>query len=160
MGISGDRWVVPPHKVMWKRLPYYDFSMLFPLAVLTHWGRGKMATITQATLSNAFSWMKMLRYRLKFHWSFNPKSPTNIPELVQIMAWRRPGDMPFSESMMVRLPTHICASPPQWVNALGYFIWLVFTLNTALPVRKKASCHVKSLWDRGIFLSQRKINSK
>ena len=32
------------------------------------------------------------------------------------MAWRRPGDKPLSESMMVRLPTHICVTRPQWVN--------------------------------------------
>ena len=42
----------------------------------------------------------------------------NIPALVQIMAWRRPGDKPLSETMMVRLPTHICVARPQWVNVL------------------------------------------
>ena len=41
----------------------------------------------------------------------------NIPALVQIMAWRRPGDKPLSEPMMVSLLTHICVTPPQWVNA-------------------------------------------
>ena len=40
----------------------------------------------------------------------------NIPALVQIMAWRRPGDKPLSGSMMVRLPTHICVTRPQWVH--------------------------------------------
>ena len=40
----------------------------------------------------------------------------NIPTLVQVMAWRRPGDKPLSEPMMVRLPTHICVTRPQWVN--------------------------------------------
>ena len=45
-----------------------------------------------------------------------PKGPTNsILELVQIMAWRRPGDKLSSEAMMVNLPTHICVSRPQWV---------------------------------------------
>ena len=39
----------------------------------------------------------------------------NIPALVQIMAWRRPGDKPLSEPMMVRLLTHICVTWPQWV---------------------------------------------
>ena len=39
----------------------------------------------------------------------------NIPALVQIMAWRRSGDKPLSEPMMVRLPTHICVTRPQWV---------------------------------------------
>ena len=33
------------------------------------------------------------------------------------MAWRRPGDKPLSEPMMVRLPTHICVTWPQWVNS-------------------------------------------
>ena len=36
---------------------------------LTHWGRDKMADIFQTTFSNAFSWMKILEFRLKFHWS-------------------------------------------------------------------------------------------
>ena len=40
----------------------------------------------------------------------------NIPALVQIMAWRRPGDKPLSEAMMANLPTHICVSRPEWVN--------------------------------------------
>ena len=48
---------------------------------------------------------------------FVPKdSINNIPALVQIMAWRRPGDKPLSEPMMVNLPTHICVTRPQWVN--------------------------------------------
>ena len=44
-----------------------------------------------------------------------------IPSLAQIKAWRRTGDKPLSEPMMVSLPTHICVTRPQWVNlnALG-----------------------------------------
>ena len=38
-------------------------------AMLTHWGRDKMAAICQTTFSNAFPWMKMYEFRLKFHWS-------------------------------------------------------------------------------------------
>ena len=38
----------------------------------------------------------------------------NIPALVQIMAWRRAGDKPLSEPMMLRLPTHICVTRPQF----------------------------------------------
>ena len=40
----------------------------------------------------------------------------NIPALVQIMAWRRPGDKPLSEPMMVILSMHICVTRPQWVK--------------------------------------------
>ena len=36
---------------------------------LTHWGRDKMAAISQTTFSNPFSWMKIFEFRLKFHWS-------------------------------------------------------------------------------------------
>ena len=36
--------------------------------VLTHWGRDKMAAISQTTFSNAFSLMKIYGFRLKFHW--------------------------------------------------------------------------------------------
>ena len=50
---------------------------------------------------------------------FVPKFPVNnIPALVQIMAWRRPGDKPLSEPTMVSLLTHICVTWPQWVNPL------------------------------------------
>ena len=45
------------------------FRPLFYLMMLTHWSWDKMNTISQTTLSNAFSWMKMLEFRLRFHWS-------------------------------------------------------------------------------------------
>ena len=48
---------------------------------------------------------------------FVPKGPiNNIPALFQIMAWRRPGDKPLSEPIVVRLLTHICATLPQCVK--------------------------------------------
>ena len=51
---------------------------------------------------------------------FVPKDlSNNIPALVFIMAWRRPGDKPLSEPMMVRSLTHICVSRPQWINKRG-----------------------------------------
>ena len=40
----------------------------------------------------------------------------NVPALVQIMAWRRSGDKPLSEPMMISLLRHICVTRPQWVN--------------------------------------------
>ena len=43
----------------------------------------------------------------------------NIPALVQIMAWRRPGDQPLSESMMVSLLTNICITWPPWIKVPG-----------------------------------------
>ena len=54
----------------------------------------------------------------KISLKFVPKGPiNNNPALVQVMAWRRPGDKPLSEPMMVRLQMHICVTRPRWVNS-------------------------------------------
>ena len=66
----------------------------------------------------------------KISLNFVPKGPiNNIPALVQIMAWRRPGDKPLSEPMMVRLPTHICVTRPQWVKRMA--MECIYHLSTA-----------------------------
>ena len=84
---------------------------------LTHWGRDKMAVISQTILSNAF-WMEI---SIKISLKFVPKGLiNNIPALVQVMAWRRPGDKPLTEPMEVKLLTHICVTRPQWVNLSKY----------------------------------------
>ena len=60
-----------------------------------------------------------IRISIKISLKFVPKGPINtILALVQIMAWRRSGEKPLSEPMMVSLPTHICVTRPQWVNTL------------------------------------------
>ena len=38
---------------------------------LTHWGRDKMAVIYQTAFSNAFSWMKIIKFWVRFHWSLS-----------------------------------------------------------------------------------------
>ena len=58
-----------------------------------------------------------IRISIEISLKFVSKVPIdNIPALVLIMAWRRPGDKPLSEPMMVSLPTHICVTRPQWVK--------------------------------------------
>ena len=55
---------------------------------------------------------------IKISLKFVLKGPfNNIPALVQIMAWRRPGDRAQSEPMMDRLQTPICVTQPQWVKS-------------------------------------------
>ena len=49
-------------------LKHYD-GITWTHSALTHWGRDKMDAISQTIFSNAFCWMKMLEYRLKFNWS-------------------------------------------------------------------------------------------
>ena len=49
----------------------WHYTPRLPGASLTHWGRDKMAAISQKTFSNAISWMKMCEFRLRFHWSLS-----------------------------------------------------------------------------------------
>ena len=49
----------------------------------------------------------------------------NIPSLVQIMAWRRPGDKPLSRPMVVSLLTQICVTRPEWVKASNMHCWII-----------------------------------
>ena len=73
-----------------------------------------MAAISQTILSNEFYQNKNVSISIEILLKVVPKGPiNNIPALVQIMAWHRPGDKPLSESMMVRLPTHICVTRTQ-----------------------------------------------
>ena len=58
---------------------------------------------------------------IKISPKFAPKGPTdNILALVQVMAWRRPGDKPLSEPMVDSLLTHIFVTRPQWVKTMDY----------------------------------------
>ena len=64
-----------------------------------------MAAISQTTfifkyiLLNENVWIS-----IKISLKFDSKGPINsIPSLVQIMTWRRPGDKPLSEPMMLSL---------------------------------------------------------
>ena len=64
---------------------------------------------------------------IKISLKFVPNGPiNNIPALVQIMIWCWLGTKPLSEPMMVRSLTHICITPPQWVDVvrISHFITL------------------------------------
>ena len=76
---------------------------------------------------------------IKISLKFVPKGPiNNIPALDQIMVWRRPGDKPLSEPMMVSLLTHICVTRPQWVKPSRHLIIIkqTPTLNYLLQPNK------------------------
>ena len=54
---------------------------------------------------------------IKTSLKFVPRGPNdNIPGLVQIMAWRRPGNKPLSEPRMFSLLRYICVTQPQRVK--------------------------------------------
>ena len=117
-------------------------SQQMDVDTLTHWGRDEIDAIWQTTFSNVFSWMKNVPIVIKNSMRFVPKGPiNNIPALVQIMAWRRPGDKPLSELMVGKLLTHICVTRPQWVNSLLWSRFLRVWSEICTPVPR-----CKSLW--------------
>ena len=79
---------------------------------LTHRGRDKVDVI--------FKWIFLnenICILIGISLKFAPKGLiNNITALAKIMAWRRPGNRPLSELMMVSLLTHICVTRPRWVK--------------------------------------------
>ena len=77
------------------------------------------------------------------------------------MAWRRPGDKPLYEPMMVQLPMHICVTRPQWVNHNRDLPWTLWYLNYRLlyswgngllPVWCKViACAIADLFTMGLL---------
>ena len=75
-------------------------------------GRHFAEDIFKCIFSNENVWIP-----IKISLKFVPNGPIkDIPALVQIMAWRRPGDKPLSEPVVVSLLTNICITRPRWVN--------------------------------------------
>ena len=74
-------------------------------------GRHFADDIFKCIFLNENAWI-LIEISLKF---VHKGQVNNIPALVQITVWHRPGDKPLSEPMMVSLPTHICVTRPQWV---------------------------------------------
>ena len=100
-----------------------------------------MAAIFQTTFSNAFFWMKICKFRLRFHWNCFPKGPiNNIPILVQIMAWNQPGDKPLSEPMTFSLLTHVCVTRAQrvkmMIQSVTHFTFHNFVLSAVVAFAK------------------------
>ena len=110
---------------------------------LTHWGRDKMATISQTTFSNAFSWMKMYEFRLKFHWSLSLGVKVTI-----FQHWFRYGLAPSRRQTVSWtndvILTHICVTQPHWVNTSAYNILTHWSLVAQQCI--KDFVIINSLW--------------
>ena len=122
----------------WYDTPQFYFQVMLNTLRPRQNGRHFADDIFKCIFLNQNVWISS-----KISLKFVLKGPiNNIPALVQIMAWRRPGDKPLSEPMMVNLPTHICVSRPQWVNADSRF-WLIHDCDTYLTyyVISIKECH-------------------
>ena len=119
-GVCYKRLAVGTVKLTWAKhisspAPWSATVFLFNTLRPRQDGRHFLDDIFTCIFLNENEW-----HSIKISLEFVPKIPiNNIPALVQIMAWSRPGDKPLSEPMMVVLPTHICVTRPQWINALA-----------------------------------------
>ena len=103
---------ITPHK-KWARLLAHTCAMISLNSLRARKNDRRFADdVFKCIFLNENVWIP-----IKISLKFVPKGTiNNIPALVQIMAWRRSGDKPLSEPMLVSFPTHICVTRPQWVN--------------------------------------------
>ena len=59
------------------------------------------------------------------------------------MAWRRPGDKPLSEPMIVCLLTHICVTRPQWVKKK--LTYVLVSIDLTWVSCSKHWCHLNEI---------------
>ena len=98
-----------------------------------------------------------VRISIEFSLKFVPKGPINIiPAVVQIMAWRRPGDKPLSEPMLVRSLTHICVTLLQLVKIGTYHIfdWVNVLLKGVTNGIHLTLMVIRGLSDEGQYLGR------
>ena len=98
------------HEFMWKRWHITRLELVNTLRLRQN--SHHLADVFKCIFLNENVWI-LLNISLKF---VPMVRINNIPSLVQIMAWRRSGDKPLSEPMMVILLTRICVTRPQWAE--------------------------------------------
>ena len=104
-------WVKWTHNKLWQntiRCVKHEYNTLRSWQNGTH-----LADIFKWIFLNENIWIS-----IKISLKFVPRGSINITALVQIMAWRRPGNKPLSEPVMVILLPYIYIyiTHPQWVN--------------------------------------------
>ena len=92
------------------------------VCTLTHWSRDKMAACRKRHFQMQFliSAMKMFNFLSRLHWSLF-RMVNNIPALVQITAWRPPGDKPLSEPTMFNESMFTGNSHGSW-DSTGFMV--------------------------------------
>ena len=106
------------HAGDWEKLCFHNRDHFSPqIKELTHWGRDKMAAIFQTTFSNAFSWMKMHEFCLRFHWTLLLRVKLTIFHH-RFRKWLGADQATshFFDRWWPCLLTHICVTRPQWVK--------------------------------------------
>ena len=78
-----------------------------------------MAAIFQRIFSNAFSWMKIYKFRSRFHWSLFPRVQSTIFQH-WYRKWLGTGQATshYLNQWWPALLMHICVTQPQWVKII------------------------------------------
>ena len=112
IGMWQDKWttvirVVTHHLSLGGNVPITDAH------IKSHWGR---TPFSRRHFEMDFPEWNVW-FSIKISLKFVPRGLfNNNPALGQIMSWRRPGDKPLYEPIMISLLTHICVTRPQWVK--------------------------------------------
>ena len=61
------------HSKYWSIKKFCYDVIPFVIITLTCWGQNKIATVLQTTFSKSFSWIKIVLFWLKFHWTLFPR---------------------------------------------------------------------------------------
>ena len=111
--------------------PWYQFKISVASLKgneLTHWGRDKMAVIFADDIFKCIFINENLRILMHISLKFGPSGPVyNNPSLVQIMTWRRAGNIISTNDGLISLK-HMCdTSIPQYSLSAqtrgGCFAW-------------------------------------
>ena len=98
-GIHEDGWINPllnplateQYWVNTLKMYFENVNLGYNAVELTHPPWTRWPSFWQTTFSNAFSWMKLIEFRFKFHWNLFPGVLIdNKPAFVQVMAWQWP----------------------------------------------------------------------
>ena len=84
----------------------------------------------------------------------------HIQALAQIMGWRRPGDKPLSEPIVVRLMTHVCITRSQWVKLKSREISFAHDLLLICPIVQISKWYATEMYmvdEREIIFSLRLV---
>ena len=143
---------------------------------LTLWVLDKMAAISQTTISNTFSWMKMFRFQLTFHWSlflwleFNEQysgadqATNHYLNQWWLVYWPINASLGLVELILKKIysilfsffkVTNLTGRPPWWTNTHWLrLVWKVLRNETSFPPAEKKQVRLK-LMRTPISLSQR-----
>ena len=163
-GIHRDRWIPRTKGQLRGKCFHLMTSSWYEYGLVPHahtckyyWHIGvetKWTPFCRRPFQMRFLEWKFMKFSITISLKFVPNGPIkNIPALVQIMIWRRlVGAKPLSEPMMVRSPTHICVTRPQWVKhgvetTMRFQVrWLIFNDLEQKEMVLNDWCAILMLW--------------